>query len=171
MLNIVHYPNPILRKVSEKVEVFDKDLRAFLSEMAKAMYRYDGIGLAAPQVGVNKRIIVVDVGKGLLKLVNPVILEVSGEEEVMEEGCLSIPGVYVKVKRKIGFIRFKTQDGTGKERIWTGKGLLARVIQHEVDHLDGVLMIDRAERPFSEEAEKKIKELEEKYEQNLSKSG
>ncbi len=164
MLNIVHYPNPLLRNVSEKVEVFDKDLQAFLSEMARAMYRYDGIGLAAPQVGVNKRIIVVDVGKGLLKLVNPVILEVSGEEDVMEEGCLSIPGVYVKVKRKIGFIRFKAQDGTGKERIWTGKGLLARVIQHEVDHLDGVLMIDRAERPFSEEAEKKIKELEENYE-------
>ncbi len=170
MLNIVHYPDPILRKVSEEVTEFDEDLQRFLSEMAKAMYRYDGIGLAAPQVGVNKRIIVVDVGKGLLKLVNPVILEVSGEEEEMEEGCLSLPGIYLPVARRVESIRFKAQDGTGRERVWTGKGLLARVIQHEIDHLDGVLIIDRAKGRFSEEVKEKIKELERSYEQRVSQS-
>ncbi len=170
MLEIVRYPNPELRRRAEEVKVFDEALSALMSEMAKAMYRYDGIGLAGPQVGINKRVIVIDVGKGLLKLINPVILEVGGEEEEMEEGCLSLPGVYVPVKRKVGFLRLKAQDIHGKEKIWTGKGLFARVVQHEVDHLDGVLMIDRAVQPVSEEALKKMKELEKRYESELSKS-
>ncbi len=163
MLKIVHYPDPLLRRRSDEVESFDEDLARFLSEMARAMYKYDGIGLAAPQVGVNKRIIVVDVGKGLLKLINPVILEVGGKEEEMEEGCLSLPGVYVPVRRKVGYIKFKALDVSGKEKVWQGEGLLARVIQHEIDHLDGKLIIDRASGPMKEDSLKALKRLEEEY--------
>ncbi len=163
MLKIVHYPDPLLRRRSEEVDSFDEELARFLSEMARAMYKYDGIGLAAPQVGVNKRIIVVDVGKGLLKLINPVILEVGGREEEMEEGCLSLPGVYVPVRRKVGYIKFKALDLTGKEKVWQGEGLLARVIQHEVDHLDGKLIIDRASGPMKPDSMQALKRLEEEY--------
>jgi len=169
MFKIVTYPDPILRKKSAPVDKFDDELKAFLSEMARAMYKYDGIGLAAPQVGINKRIIVVDVGKGLLKLINPEIIELGGEEEEMDEGCLSLPGVYVPVKRKVGFIRFRALDLTGKEKIWTGRGLLARVMQHEIDHLDGILMIDRTHKLIEGEAKEKLKRLEEGYANQLSK--
>ena len=163
MLNIVTYPDPFLRQKCSEVEVFDDELKKLLSEMARAMYKYDGIGLAAPQVGINKRIITIDVGKGLLKLINPVILEVGGEEEEMDEGCLSLPGVFVPVIRKVGFIRLTAYDVNGNQREWKGKGLFARVIQHEIDHLDGVLMIDRTHKPIEGEAKDKIKQLEEEY--------
>ena len=165
MLQIVKYPDPFLRQRCSEVDTFDEDLRALLSEMARAMYKYGGIGLAAPQVGINKRIITVDVGKGLLKLINPRIIELGGGEEEMDEGCLSLPGVFVPVKRKTGFIRFEACDLNGKNREWKAKGLLARVIQHEIDHLDGILMIDRTHKPISEEAKEKIRELEESYAQ------
>ncbi len=163
MLNIVTYPDPSLRKPCEEVTSFDEDLKALASEMARAMYKYDGIGLAAPQVGIRKRIITVDVGKGLLKLINPRILEIGGEEEEMDEGCLSLPGVFVPVRRKIGLVRFEAYDINGKPKEWKASGLLARVIQHEVDHLDGVLMIDRTHKPIEGEAKERIKALEEEY--------
>ncbi len=168
ILSIVTYPDPILRNKSVPVEHFDEELQRFLSEMAKVMYKYDGIGLAAPQVGVNKRIVVVDVGKGLLKLVNPQILEVGGQEEEMEEGCLSLPGVYVPVKRKIGFVKFSAFDALGRQKVWTARGLLARVIQHELDHLDGILIIDRAERQLDSKSKENLKQLEVSYGKQLS---
>jgi len=142
MLSVVTYPNSILRKTAEPVESFDDDLKILLDQMADAMYVKDGVGLAAPQVGISKRIIVVDIGEGLLCLVNPEILAREGEEKVLEEGCLSLPGVRVDVSRpeKITVAGFDEKGGRIEKNVL---GLNARVFQHEIDHLNGVLIIDR----------------------------
>jgi peptide deformylase len=146
ILTILTIPNPILRKKSEEVsseKITEKKLQTLALNMAKTMKEKDGIGLAAPQVGENVRLITVNTKDGILILFNPKITKKSFAKEWAEEGCLSVPGIYGKVKRnkKINCIYL---DISGEKRKISAEGLLARVIQHEIDHLDGILFIDKA---------------------------
>jgi len=132
-----------LRKKSREVTDFNEKLAQLLDDMAETMYAYDGVGLAAVQVGVLRRAVVVDTGEGRHELINPVILERKGTQTGME-GCLSFPDQWGDVTRPM-WVKVKAQDRTGKEYTLEGEDLLARAICHEVDHLDGVLFVDLAE--------------------------
>ncbi|MCX7926990.1 MAG: peptide deformylase [Candidatus Omnitrophica bacterium] len=136
--------DPVLRTKAKELKTIEPEHIKLLSQMAQTMYAAKGIGLAAPQVGVNLRLIVVDCGSGLYKLINPVIIKRFGRQKV-EEGCLSVPGCYVKVKRAKKII-LKAQDEQGKLQTIEAEDLLACVFQHEIDHLDGKLILDYA--PF-----------------------
>ena len=131
----------ILRKHSRKVVKFDHRLGVLLDDMADTMYEADGVGLAAPQVGVLKRAVVIDVGEGLIELVNPEILWSEGET-IGAEGCLSVPGRRGTVKRPEK-VRVHAQDRKGNHIEVEGEGLLAVCLCHELDHLDGVLYVDK----------------------------
>ena len=131
----------ILRKHARKVMKFDKRLSMLLDDMADTMYEADGVGLAAPQVGILKRCCVIDTGDGLIELVNPEILWTEGEV-VDVEGCLSVPGRRCTVARPEK-ARVHAQDRKGQHIEVEGEGLLARALCHEIDHLDGVLYIDK----------------------------
>ncbi len=140
--------NPILRKKSVAVAKFDKKMKKFLREMTATMLAKDGIGLAAPQVGVNERIVILNLKIGVRKwqtaaLVNPEILDSSVATECDDEGCLSLPGLVGAVERH-STATVKFLDENGAQRILELDELNARAIQHEVDHLDGILFIDRA---------------------------
>jgi len=146
LLPLRYLGDPILRSKATPVEVFDSELRAFVDAMIGAMYAYNGVGLAAPQVGRSSRVIVVDVGERrdgteVLALVNPEIVESEGRI-VGEEGCLSIPGVTVEVERSARVLVHGLTP-SGEPRQVEGRDLLARVLQHEIDHLNGILFIDR----------------------------
>ncbi|HHW07951.1 MAG TPA: peptide deformylase [Clostridia bacterium] len=138
---ILELGDPALREKSQAVTKFNASLAKLLNNMADTMYDADGVGLAAPQIGVLKRVVVIDVGDGLLELVNPEIIEQEGEE-IAVEGCLSIPGKQGNVKRA-SRVKVKYQDRHGNEQLVEGEGLLARALQHEIDHLDGILYIDK----------------------------
>ena len=131
----------VLRKHARRVEKFDKRLTVLLGDMADTMYEADGVGLAAPQVGILKRAVVIDVGEGLLELVNPEVMWSEGEC-VDVEGCLSVPGRRATVARPEK-VRVRAQDRTGSPIEIEGEGLLARCLCHEIDHLDGVLYVDK----------------------------
>ena len=131
----------ILRKHARKVIKFDRRLAQLLDDMADTMYEADGVGLAAPQVGILKRCCVIDVGEGLIELVNPEILWTEGEA-VDVEGCLSVPGRRCTVARPEK-VRVHAQDRKGAHIEIEGEGLLARCLCHEIDHLDGVLYVDK----------------------------
>lgn len=136
------YKDDILRKKSRKVEKIDSRIRTLLDDMAETMYAADGVGIAGPQVGILRRVIVVDVGEGLLKLINPEIISYSGEQEDVE-GCLSIPNVHGEVTRPENVI-VRALNEKGERVEISAKGLQARALCHEIDHLDGVLFIDKA---------------------------
>ena len=138
---IVTLGDDVLRKTSRPVVKFDEKLWQLLDDMKETMEKADGVGLAAVQVGVLRRAIVIDVGDGLIELINPEIIETSGEE-ISPEGCLSIPGVVGTVNRPYK-VTVKAQDRFGKEYTATGEGLLARAFCHEIDHLDGILFKDK----------------------------
>ncbi|MDH5287406.1 MAG: peptide deformylase [Betaproteobacteria bacterium] len=143
ILSILEYPDPRLRKVAAPVTSFGPDLVRLVHDMAETMYSAPGIGLAATQVDVHKRVIVIDISEardGLLVLVNPEILEAEGEAEC-EEGCLSVPGYYDKVTRAAR-IRVRAQDEHGASREIAADGLLAVCVQHEMDHLMGKVFVD-----------------------------
>lgn len=149
MTTIVQSPDPILNTVCDPCEVGDKGLKKLAKEMAKAMYANDGCGLAAPQIGVTKRIIVVDCDadskkKDPLVLVNPVLVETKGEPVVGGEGCLSCPGITVSIARS-PWARVRYFDLKGEEWEIEGDGLLGRCLQHEIDHLNGITMFERAD--------------------------
>ena len=131
----------ILRKRARRVDKFDRRLGQLLNDMADTMLEADGVGLAAPQVGILKRCCVIDVGEGLIELVNPEILSAEGEV-VDVEGCLSVPGRRATVARPEK-VRVHAQDRKGKHIEIEGEGLLARCLCHEIDHLDGVLYVDK----------------------------
>ncbi len=142
MRNIMNYQtDDILRKKTRAVESVNNRILTLLEDMVETMYHADGAGLAAPQVGILRRLIVIDVGTGLIKLINPVITEADGEQQELE-GCLSIPGIYGKVKRPERVV-VKALDENGKPIALEGTGLLARALCHEIDHLDGILFIDK----------------------------
>lgn len=135
--NIIKEGDPFLNKVSRPVEKFDKKLGQLLDDMAETMEEADGVGLAAPQVGILRRVIVIDIGEGPVDLVNPEFLEQSGEQECVE-GCLSSPGQYGITKRPM-HVKVRAQNRDGEFFELEGEGLLATVCCHEVDHLDGIL--------------------------------
>ncbi len=132
----------ILRKKSREVEVVDDKIRELLDDMVETMHKYNGVGLAAVQVGILKRIIVIDIydGKGPLKLINPVIIKQKGEQEV-EEGCLSFPNKYAKMLRPAE-VTVEALDENGKKIKIHGKELLAQALCHEIDHLNGIVFVD-----------------------------
>lgn len=138
---ILEIGDPILRTKANTVTKFNSSIEKLLMNMADTMYDAEGVGLAAPQIGVSKRVVVVDIGEGLLELINPVLLEEEGEEEA-QEGCLSVPGIQGIVCRPQR-IKVRGQDLAGQEVIVEGDGILARALLHEMDHLDGVLFIDK----------------------------
>lgn len=150
--NIVKLGDDILRKVCRTQLTFDDRLAMILDDMADTMYRAEGVGLAAPQVGILRRYCVVDVGDGIIELVNPVIEKQSGKQEG-EEGCLSIPGKYDTVIRPMK-VRVHAQDRNGKPFIMTAEGFKARAICHEIDHLDGILYIDKVVKKSGSEVNK-----------------
>jgi len=131
----------ILRKKSRKVEEIDQRILQLLDDMSETMYKENGAGLAAPQVGVLKRVIVVDIGEGLIKLINPEIVEQEGEQQDIE-GCLSITDIIGEVKRPYR-VKVKGLNELGEEIEIKATGFLARAFCHEIDHLDGILFIDK----------------------------
>lgn len=141
-LRINIFGEPVLRKKAKPVNKITEYHRNLLSQMAQLMYKSKGIGLAAPQVGISESLIVVDIGDGLYKLINPCIVKKQGRQ-CTEEGCLSLPGIGVKVKRAKRII-VKAQDEWGKPITIDASDLLATVLQHELDHLAGKLIIDYA---------------------------
>jgi peptide deformylase len=144
MLKILKYPDDFLRKKAREVEDFkDPELARLVSEMVKTMEAEKGIGLAAPQVGSGLRICVVKVDNTVHILVNPKIKSSSRKKEIFEEGCLSFPGKFFPIERPIK-VKVKAKNLAGKKIKIKADGLLARVFQHEIDHLDGILIIDRA---------------------------
>ncbi|MBE3596393.1 MAG: peptide deformylase [Hydrogenibacillus sp.] len=143
---IVKHPDPILRQVAKPVSKITPNVLRLLDDMAETMYAAEGVGLAAPQVGILKRMVVIDIGEGLLELINPEVLETSGEQDG-PEGCLSIPGVTGEVKRPERVL-VKAQNRSGEWFEVEGSGLLARALMHEIDHLNGILFIDLAHRLY-----------------------
>ena len=141
--------DPALHKVCKPVESFDRKLHKLLDDMAETMDDAGGVGLAAPQVGILRRVVVVDTGDGVLELVNPELVETSGEQEGAE-GCLSVPGKYGLVKRPyIAKVRAQDRDGNWFEA--EGEELIARCFCHELDHLDGIVYTQVMERFLTEE--------------------
>jgi len=132
----------VLRKKCKVVKEITPNLLTLLDDMADTMYEANGVGLAAPQVGILKRVVVIDIGEGLLELINPEILETSGSQ-TDDEGCLSVPGKYAPVERP-NYVKVKAMDRDGNEFIIEGEELMARALCHEIDHLDGILYIDKA---------------------------
>lgn len=151
VLPILKVGNPILKKQSNPISKIDKNIKKLIQDMFDTMAEAEGVGLAAPQVGENVRLIVLNMGDGPFEIINPVIVDEVGEQ-VGVEGCLSVPGFYGDVTRflqvTVGGINSK-----GKKVKVTGEGLLARALQHEIDHLDGVLYLDRAEALYKQEPE------------------
>lgn len=135
--NIVKLGDPILNKTSRKVEKFDDRLAILIDDMKETMYNANGVGLAAVQVGILKRVVVIDIGEGVMELVNPEITMKEGEQQE-SEGCLSLPGKYGVTSRPMR-VQVKAQDRNGKWQVFTGEGLKARAFCHEIDHLDGIL--------------------------------
>lgn len=148
---IVEIGDEKLRKHCKPVEKFDLRLKMLLKDMAETMYKNDGAGLAAPQVGILKRVCVVDVGDQLYELVNPVIASAEGEQEG-PEGCLSVPGRAGVVKRPMKVL-VKAQNAKGEPIEVVGEGFLARALCHEIDHLDGVLYLDIMEHEIFQDDE------------------
>lgn len=148
---IITYPAEILEENCETVTTFDKKLAKILNDMYETMIEFDGVGLAAPQIGLKQRIAVVDIDddNGTIELMNPEIVEANGEQTGVE-GCLSFPGLYGEVTRK-AFLKVKAQNRKGKVFFLEAEDFLARAIQHEMDHLNGVLFTSKVIRYIDEE--------------------
>jgi len=143
---IVRMGEQILREKAQEVTKITPNIHKLLDNMAETMYEANGVGLAAPQIGVPKRVVVIDSGEGLIELINPVIIEKKGEE-LDQEGCLSIPNLIGDVKRAKSIVaQALNRDGELME--YEAEGLLARAFQHEVDHLNGILFVDVAEKVY-----------------------
>lgn len=136
--------DPVLRKISKVVDKVDNKIITLLDDMVETMYDADGVGLAAPQVGILKRVIVIDIGEGVIELINPEIIYEEGSQ-CDAEGCLSLPGATEEVIRP-AMVRAKGLNREGQEVIIEAEDLLARALCHEIDHLNGILFIDRAEK-------------------------
>lgn len=139
--NIVTLEDPILRKTSRKVEKFDERLWTLLDDMKETLYNAQGVGLAAVQVGVLRRVVVIDCGDGYLELINPEIISAEGKQEG-EEGCLSVPG-RAGVTIRPAVVKVKAQNRNGDWCVYKGEELKAKCFCHEIDHLDGILYIDK----------------------------
>ena len=157
--NIRKKGDPILKLKSRPVERFDERFLTLLDDMRETMYHADGCGLAAVQVGVLKRAVVIDVGDGPMELINPEIVEKRGEQ-LEAEGCLSLPGEQ-GITLRPQYVKVRAQDRTGAVREWEGENLLARAMCHEIDHLDGILYTQRlAPKEALERFQKEHPEME-----------
>ena len=160
---IVKFPDPILQQPAEPVTVFDAELRKLVDDMFTSMYDAQGIGLAAPQIGISKRLTVIDLSfqkkpEDRIVLINPEVIEIKGKQ-VEEEGCLSLPEIRDRVVRAAE-VKVRAQDADGKPIEVEGSELLARAIQHEIDHLDGILFIFRLSRLKRDLQLRKIRKLQ-----------
>lgn len=154
---ILHYPDPRLRRKALPVNTVDNEIRTLIDELAETMYQAPGMGLAAPQIDVSKRVLVIDISEArndLRVFVNPGLLTQEGEQ-TMEEGCLSVPGVYEEVTRAAK-ITVRALGGDGKPFELEADGLLATCVQHEIDHLDGKLFVDYLSRLKQQKVRKKL---------------
>ena len=138
--NIVKMGDDVLRKKCRAVTMIDSKTHQLLDDMAQTMHAANGVGLAAPQVGLLKRIVVIDVGDGVIELINPEIIATSGEQ-IDDEGCLSVPDKFLPVSRP-NVVKVRALDRYGKSFTMEGEGLLARAFCHEIDHLDGKMFLD-----------------------------
>ena len=145
--NVVKEGDSVLRKHARPVTDFNERLHILLDDMAETMYATNGVGLASNQVGILRRVVVIDVGEGLIELVNPEIIDKKGTQQEVE-GCLSCPGEYGITKRPM-WVKVKAQDRNGNVCYYEGEGLLARAFCHEIDHLDGILYKDVVIRMLS----------------------
>ena len=166
------YGDPVLRRKAARVEVFDEQFKALVEEMFPIMFEADGIGLAAPQVNISKAFLVIGMPRenqepDRLVFVNPEILEARGEG-TFEEGCLSLPGIREEVIRP-EWIRVRYQDAEGLIKELETEGLLARVLQHEMDHLNGILLVDRISPARRSLLRSELKELAERSQKRLEK--
>ncbi len=143
VLDISKAGSPVLKQKAEPVEFVNKKIRQLLDDMAETMYKSEGVGLAAPQVGVSQRIIVVDDGEGLRELINPVIIKQEGSQ-IGVEGCLSVPGFFGDVERYNSVV-VESINRNNKKVVTKAEGFLARILQHEIDHLEGILFIEKTE--------------------------
>jgi peptide deformylase len=159
ILKVINYPAEILEQTCKPVIKFDKKLVKVLDNMYDTMMEYDGVGLAAPQIGLDARIAIVDIDDelGTIEMINPVILETSGEQ-TGPEGCLSFPGLFGEVTRP-NFVKIEAFDRKGRKYTLEAEEFLARAIQHEIDHLDGILFTSKVTR-YLEEDELKGVEVE-----------
>ena len=157
VLSVRKYGDPVLRRRARPVEAVTPEIKRTIADMVDTMYDEVGLGLAAPQVGISLRLMVVgdDDGREARALINPVIAE-QGGEILAEEGCLSIPGVFAPVKRA-EWVRLEAQDEQGRPVSIAARGLRARVFQHEMDHLDGVLFIDRLDPVTRDRIKRRIR--------------
>ena len=157
LLTIRRYGDPTLRRRAQPVPAVTPEIRTLIGDMVETMYHLVGIGLAAPQVGISLRVIIVDDerGRGPLPLLNPIITDKRGSV-VGEEGCLSLPGIFGMIER-FEWVRVEALDEDGQPRSFEAEGLRARVIQHEIDHLDGILFIDRLDKISRDRLKRKIK--------------
>ena len=160
---VVKYPDPVLAKAGAPVTVFDAKLKTLVDEMFESMYAAQGIGLAAPQISISQRLTVIDCSfkknpEEKIVLINPEIIDREGKQ-VEEEGCLSLPDIREKVQRA-AWVKVKAQNVDGEWFEVEGEELLARAMQHEIDHLDGVLFIDRLSRLKRDLVLRKIKKMQ-----------
>ena len=151
--------DPVLREHAQEVTTFDRSLRKLAKRMIRIMHDAPGVGLAAPQIGVLQRLLVYDVDDDPQALVNPVLDEFSDETEEAEEGCLSVPGVTMPVERPVS-LRVRGFDASGEPVEYRAEGLRGRVIQHEYDHLEGVLIVDRTTRSARAAALRELRDRE-----------
>ncbi|WP_457567369.1 peptide deformylase [Desulfurobacterium sp.] len=173
-MEIKIYPDEVLKKKAEKVKEFNQEIRDIVNQMFETMYKRGGLGLAGNQVGVLKRIVVIDLesgkerqGQNKIVLINPEILEMEGEQ-LNQEGCLSLPGLYKKVKRA-AYVKVKAQNADGEDFTIEGEDLLARALQHEIDHLNGIVFIDRLSPLQKRLALQRYKKLKREYERKTKK--
>lgn len=156
VLTVRRYGDPVLRRKAEPISAITPEIKQLIADLTESMYYEIGIGIAAPQVGVSLRVILVDDGEGGARaLVNPRITA-QGGKAVAEEGCLSIPGIFAPVERA-EWVDVEALDGEGQPLSFQARGLPARVIQHEIDHLDGLLFIDRLDKATRDRIKRKIK--------------
>ncbi|MHB0975714.1 MAG: peptide deformylase [Candidatus Aquicultorales bacterium] len=152
LLAIRKYPDPVVREATKPVDRFDRELKLLTRGMVETMHEEQGIGLAANQVGVQKSVIVIEIDEKPRVFVNPVIVEKSEETEIGDEGCLSlIPEIHIPIERSLR-VSVQALDERGKPVVMEAEGLLARIFQHEVDHLNGYLIIDRASEEVRKQA-------------------
>ncbi|HCT4930760.1 TPA: peptide deformylase [Morganella morganii] len=167
LLTLRHFPDPCLRETAQPVTVFDNDLKTFVTDMTETMYAERGIGLAAPQVGVCKRVIIVDVSENRdqpMALINPEFIQCDGEMMMMD-GCLSLPESYTETQR-YSSVTVRYQDVNGTEHTLEAEGLQAGCLQHEIDHLNGKLFIDHLSPLKRQRIEKKVKKTLKMREEN-----
>lgn len=148
MIDVIQYPNDVLKTITVNVDLFDAQLRDTVNNMVEAMYRTSGVGLAAPQIGSSQRLVIIDPSCGeeanqLLVLINPSVTWWSAKQTISAEGCLSLPGVVVNVKRSEAVqVDYDDLTGVHHRKLFNKHSPYARIVQHEIDHLDGILMID-----------------------------